>query len=133
MLVSRGNCSLRLRQLISKDFLRARPAKVQKYLKFIAMYPPDSFVDYNTNSMLGNIENTSSSTVVILMWHTLLDGSISLQYTYTSDAVFSMQVFSSSINDSMTLQPTFKWCKMAQCIIILYHAEDLHSIQDQYN
>lgn len=39
---------------------------------------PNSFVDYHTNSMFGDIEHTSCSTMVRLMRHALLNSSIAL-------------------------------------------------------
>ena len=37
-----------------------------------------SFVDDDTHGSLGNIENTTSGTVVDLVWHTLLESTITL-------------------------------------------------------
>lgn len=36
----------------------------------------DKFVDTDTNSTLGNVENNSGASVVTLVWHTLVNGGV---------------------------------------------------------
>ena len=44
------------------------------------LHQPDSFVHDNTNSVFGDIEHTSSSSVIALVWHSLLYGPITLKH-----------------------------------------------------
>ena len=44
----------------------------------------DEFVDDNTNGSLGNVEDDTSSSVVVLEWHTLVNGGVDLDINIVS-------------------------------------------------
>ena len=47
----------------------------------------NNFVDNNTNSRLGDVVNDTSLTLVVLMWHTLLDRTIGLDINDITNSV----------------------------------------------
>ena len=50
---------------------------------------PDLLVNDNSNGPRVNVEDSSGSAVVVLVWHTFMDGSINYNIDYISNFVAS--------------------------------------------